>query len=76
MFSVFCQVDFAQYDFILMPVCCGISDKDIMKQVPMGSHWILLVADTKHNTVGVIDSMKGAYEKEIQLVLKRWRCVT
>ena len=54
---------FAQYDFILMPVLCGISDKDIMKLVPMGSHCVLLVADTKHNTVGVIDFMKGGYEK-------------
>ena len=32
-----------------MPVQCGISDKDIMKHVPTGSHCVLLVADTKHD---------------------------
>ena len=46
-----------------MPVLCGISDKDIMKLVPMGSQCVLLSADTKHNTIGVIDFMRGGYEK-------------
>ena len=47
-----------------MPVLCGISDKDIMKLVPMGSHCVLLVADTKHNTIEGIDFMRGGYEKK------------
>ena len=31
----------------------------------MGGHCVLLVADTKHNTIAVIDFMRGGYEKEI-----------
>ena len=42
----------------------------------MGSHCVLLVADTKHNTIGGIDFMRGGYEKEIQIGIKPWRCVT
>ena len=29
-----------------------------------------MVADSKHNTIGVTDFMRGGYEKEIQIVIK------
>ena len=47
-----------------------------MKHVLMGGNCVLLVADTKHSTTEVIDFMRGEYEKEIQIVIKRWRFVT
>ena len=69
-FLYFFQVVFAQYDFILMPVWCGIRDKDNMKHVPMGSHCMLLVADTKHNTIWVIDFIRGGMKKKFKLTMK------
>ena len=36
----------------------------------MGSQCVLLMADTKHSTIGVIAFMRGGYGKEVQIAIK------